>query len=215
MSPEPVTTERIYARLKADVIGGRYPPRSELVVSAIADEFGVSISPVRDSAQRMVGELLLEPHPGGGFAIPDITEQGLRDLYFWHGQLLRNALNTAFKGASRPLVFTTIDRLDTSNPHATASTAAALFAWLGYRSRNGEHKRAIAAAGERLHAVRLKESVVLPDSGDELRAVATLTASGSVSDLIKAVWAYHRRRLRRIRGLVIAVGGTLDKSVSR
>lgn len=215
MSPEPITTERIHGQLKADVMSGRYAPRSEIVIAAIAEEYGVSISPVRASAQRLVGERLLGIHASGGFIIPDITERGVRDLYFWHGQLVRIALNAHALKMRRPGGFQ--DALhhkdlgaDLSHPPAIAGAAAALFYRLVSRSANAEHVRAVAAAGERLHLVRLREAEVLPDAAQELQAVQAVTASGSGSDQINVVRAYHRRRLRRVKSLVAAAGGTVE-----
>lgn len=210
MAPEPVTTERIYARLKAEILCGRYPPRAELVVAAIAEEFGVSVSPVRDSAQRLVGERLLEPHRAGGFLLPDITEKGLRDLYFWHGQLVRNALKAnGWKTKHRHDGGLVPSEADLASPSAIASVAARLFRELASGSSNVEHVRAVIAAGERLHAVRIREAELMRNAADELQAVQGLTASGSGSDLIHAVWAYHRRRLRRTKSIVKAVNGTV------
>src|SRR3546814_1586165 len=45
------------------------------------------------SSDLLVGERLLALHAGGGYEIPDIGVVELRDLYFWHGQLVRSALN--------------------------------------------------------------------------------------------------------------------------
>ncbi|MBO9375575.1 GntR family transcriptional regulator [Sphingomonas histidinilytica] len=207
MSPEAITTERIYALLKADIIRGRYPPRSEIVATTIARECGVSIAPIRDSAQRLIGERLLVPLHGGGFAIPDITEQGLHDLLFWHGQLVRNAVNLHRTSSMHIHV---IDyEFNTESPEAMARTAGALFAAIATRAQNDEIAHAVLAAGDRLHAIRVKEAENLRGVGEELRAVQTLTADGPDQDLIQALWAYHRRRLRRIRQLVEAVGGTV------
>ena len=214
MSPEPVTAERVYRRLKADVTGGRHRPRARLVERALADEYGVSISPIRDSAERLVGERLLEAQPGGGFMIPDVTEQGLRDLYFWHGQLVRNALHPGPAG-NRPDQEGKLPEPDLSSRETIAQSTARLFAFLSTWSSNTEHVRAVVAAGERIHAVRMIESDTLSGVREELEAVQALTHGGSRSELIEAIWAYHRRRVRRVMDLVSAVGGTLSSRWTR
>ncbi|MCF8710026.1 GntR family transcriptional regulator [Rhizorhapis sp. SPR117] len=209
MSSDPVTTTRIYEQLKADIIGGRFPPRTRLVERALAVEYGVSISPVRSAAYCLVGEKLLKLHPGGGFDVPDITEDGLRDLYFWHGQLLRNALHVGKRAApERPREeFESLTNLIAAA--AIAAAAANLFSHIAGHSPNAQHRSAILAAGERLHVVRLREPLVLGGVADELGAVQALTVTGRTSDLMTAIWAYHRRRLRRVTDLVAAVGGTV------
>ncbi|WP_083224772.1 GntR family transcriptional regulator [Sphingomonas panacis] len=207
MSPETVTIERVYARLKADVIGGRYLPRSEIVIATIAREYGVSIAPVRDSAQRLVGERLLVPLRRGGFAIPDLTEEGLHDLLFWHGHLIRNAVKLKRKGSC--LGQDISHDFEKASSDALARTAASLFHELAIRAQNSEIAPAVLAASDRLHAVRLKEPEHLPGVAQELQAVQTLATSGRDQDLIQSLWAYHRRRLRRVRQLVEAAGGTV------
>jgi hypothetical protein len=206
MSPEPVTSERVYQRLKADILGGRYPPGAVLVVHAIAEEYGVSISPVRDSAQRLIGERLLAAQPGGGFSVPEVTMESLRDLYIWHGQLIRQALK-ARAPASREGEFADATLSDAADPVALARTASALFALIGARSRNQEHVHAIVSAGERLGIARLAEPGLIPDAAAELQAVWTLAMFGPDAALREAVWSYHRRRIRRVSRLVKEMGG--------
>jgi hypothetical protein len=214
MSADPVTTTRVYEQLKADIIGGRFPPRTLLVERALASEYGVSISPVRSAAYWLVGEKLLELHPGGGFHVPDITEDDLRDLYFWHGQLLRNALHAGRRAAPERPRKEFEGVTDLATPATMTATTANLFAHIARHSPIAQHRSAILAAGERLHVVRLKEPLVIGGVSEELNTVQALTASGRTSDLMTAIWAYHRRRLRRVADLVTAVGGTVQDGLS-
>lgn len=204
MSPEAVTTERVYTQLKADIVGGRYPPHSEIVIAAIAREYAVSIAPVRDSAQRLVGERLLVALHGGGFALPALTEKGLHDLLFWHGHLVRAAVKMR---RSDPTQSNEVNfELPAGSAEALATAAEKLFYSLALQSKNEELPRAVWEAGDRLRAVRLTEPSLLAGVERELRMVQSLTAAGRDRDLIQAIWAYHRRRLRRVGQLVSAVG---------
>jgi hypothetical protein len=210
MAADPVTSERIYALLKADLMNGSYRPGEVLVERRIASDFGISITPVRACAYRLVGERMLELNTGGGFRVPHVTESALRELYFWHGQLVRNAVNAAdqLPTERRPLIV---------GPSVFANSAAmakGLFDRIAIRSGNGEILAAIRSAGARLHVSRLCEGSVMPGVEDELAAVQTLTEAGSGSDLLRAMWAYHRRRLRRIPDLVAAVHRPLEKNPS-
>lgn len=197
--------------LKREIMSGRYPPGYLLVTHAIADEFGTSISPVRDAMQRLVGARLLELHPGGGFQMPSITMDGLRDLYIWHGQLLRIALKAGARERALSGAFDDMKVISGEDPQEIATAAAAVFAAIGAWSTNREHLHAIEGAGDRLHSVRLCEARLITDAASELAAVQTLTISGSENAIRDAIWAYHRRRLRRIRGLVKEMGGTIDE----
>jgi DNA-binding FadR family transcriptional regulator len=207
MAPEPVTSDRIYALFKREVMDGAYLPGEILIERRIADQFGVSISPIRGCAFRLVGERMLELNRGGGFRVPKICETALRDLYFWHGQLVRSAVTAREQqpALARDEPWGSAISLD------FASQTKATFEQLAARSANGEIIAAIRSAGERLHAVRLREHTVLTGLAEELEAVGAVTETGSDQDLLRLVWAYHRRRLRRISELVTAMHRPLQR----
>ncbi|MDH7970715.1 GntR family transcriptional regulator [Sphingomonas sp. AR_OL41] len=201
MAPEAVTSERVYAGLRRAVVGGRYPPGTTLNAQAIAEEFGTSIAPVRDAMHRLVGEGLIEAHHGGGFQIPTLSEDGLRDLYVWHGQVLRLAIKHRSSPSISIDMSTILDALDPTNTNAIADATTELFFRLAEGSRNAQHALTIERVGDRLYATRLRETVI-KDRVEELRAVWTVTASGRESAVRDAIWAYHRRRLRRVPALI-------------
>ena len=95
----------------------------------------------------------------------------------------------------------TLEGLDPQDDRGIADATTALFDGLAAGSRNAEHAAAIASAGARLYATRLRESLI-KDRIDELRAVWTATASGREPAIRDAIWAYHRRRLRRVPALL-------------
>src|SRR3546814_4344158 len=94
MLSNPATSSRVHALLKDDILRGRFLPRTILVERSLANDYGTSVTPVRNAACQLVGERLLALHAGGGYEIPDIGVVELRDLYFWHGQLVRSALRS-------------------------------------------------------------------------------------------------------------------------
>lgn len=208
MSPEAVTAERVYTALKADIVGGRHLPRAEIVIAAIARDQRVSISPVRVSAQRLIGERLLEPLPGGGFRIPDLTERGLRDLYAWHGQLIQFALQGHSRDDLTGPVLADGDIAEGS-ADALAQLARRIFQSIASHAGNDELCYAVAAAADRLHAVRVKEFRHVPLLREELHDLGLLMGRGDAAALVRAVRAYDRRRLKRVDLLVEAAGGTL------
>jgi len=205
MAPEALTSERVYAGLRRAVVGGRYPPGATVNVHAIADEFGTSIAPVRDAMHRLMGEGLIESHPGGGFHVPTLSEDNLRDLYVWHGQVLRLAIKHRSSPSISIDMSTILDALDPADTHAIADATTELFSRLANRSRNGQHALAVQRVADRLYATRLRETVIRDRVG-ELRAVWAVTASGRESAIRDAIWAYHRRRLRRVPALIKELG---------
>lgn len=207
MSPEALTADRVYHDLKRQIMLGTFKPGSSLGLTAIAEEFGTSISPVRDALQRLIGERLVEAHAGGGFAIPAMNRKLVHHLYSWHGDLVRLAV----KGMTRP------DRIGdfpgiagTDAPSRRCSVAdltAQLFDTIGASSTNPEHHLAIELAGARLHVLRLKESI-LPKLETELETVWSVTRSANKNAIRIAMWHYHRRRLLKAKALSLAAGGT-------
>ncbi|MBV2150405.1 GntR family transcriptional regulator [Sphingobium yanoikuyae] len=195
MSPEPVLAERAYLLLKADIMAGRFASGSIINERALAAEYGVSVSPLRDAAQRLVGEHMLEIAFGGGYRLPAITTDALCDLYRWHGHLVRLILKAnrlAIDFDAKSYAGTEVDG------QVLARAATNLFLAIAQACGDHEHRRALKSATERLHIARLGEVRVLGNLTEELEAVRIATASGQGPDRFEVLWAYHRRRIRRV-----------------
>lgn len=199
MAPEAVVAERAYQQLKGDVVSGRFAPGTQIVERTLATEYGLSIAPLRDAAQRLVGEGLLEPGWRGGFRIPPVTQSGLRDLYQWHSHLVR--LSVTNSKARLELGTDVIRQITDVDGEQAANAATALFRAFAVRSVSTEVARALMSANDRLHPIRLKEKRVLTNLGAELQTVLIATTSGSDQNRLAALWAYHRRRLRRVSSI--------------
>lgn len=203
MSPEPVTAERIYRILRDHIVGGMHLPGTALNLQRLAEEFGSSVSPLRDAVHRLVGENLLQLQPGGGFQLPLLTGDDIRRLYQWHEWLVRLALRKGRGAAS----LSGIQRVYVAESGAAAITFATerLFEALGSSSRNPDHVRALANAAARLHAVRLIEPRIISRTREEVETLQSLAASGAVVAIRAAVAEYHRRRIRRSTRLAAAL----------
>ena len=90
MSPAHVL-EPTYRRLKRALMEGIWPGGAKLEAMRLAEDFGVSMTPVRDSLNQLVGEGLVDLTPGEGFRVPPLTEQRLRDLLDVNAVLLETA----------------------------------------------------------------------------------------------------------------------------
>lgn len=65
--------DRVYAALEAALLSGRYAPGERVVLRDVADELGVSLTPVRDAVNRLVAEKVLDRGgvgQGGGAVVP-------------------------------------------------------------------------------------------------------------------------------------------------
>lgn len=202
---EPVNAQRIYAAMKRDLVRGHYRPSSLLFIPALCDRHDISASPVRDVLQRLVGERLVEAAPGGGFRVPALSLDQARDLYAWHGQIMRMALKNASAPFDRAPELDAMMRMDEPlDAEQVVSATERLFERLVERSRNGEHLEALRSAADRLHPLRLQETA-LANRLVELRTMWSAAVQAREAALREAVWAYHRRRLRRLPQLVRAL----------
>jgi len=70
------SSEIVYQRLKKDIISGALAPDSRLVELAIAADFGVSRTPVREALKRLAAENLVFADPSRGMVVhrPDAAE---------------------------------------------------------------------------------------------------------------------------------------------
>lgn len=91
MSPAHVL-EPTYLGLKTRLKMGAWPMGMRLEATKLADELGVSVTPVRDSLNRLVGERLVELWPGEGYRVARMGERQLRDLLMFNRDLLSKAV---------------------------------------------------------------------------------------------------------------------------
>jgi len=197
MSPG-LTTERIYAVLKTQIMLGELRAGERLDPAKLASELNASATPVRDALHQLLGELMVEAWPSQGFRVPVLSEGALRDLYAWNadllGVLLRGWIPT--KTSPVPVPNEAEDRAD-----VVAMLFGAIAATLGTR----EHHRAVRQASERLHRARKAEAEVLTDLDVEYAALIEAWTTGRAADLRIAIARYHRRRIRTVPRIVARV----------
>ncbi len=194
-----VTAERVYAALKREIMSGAMRPGARLDPAVIAQDLMSSVTPVRDALHRLIGERLVESHSGEGFHLPHITEPNLEDLYAWNGEILALAL----RSGDRPVTALPERRDETEQP--IAYETAALFAHIASGSRNGEHRLAVDAAGDRLQLARRIEIRLFDDLRSELDGLRDAAAGGDIAELRKLLARYHRRRQRATAMIVRAI----------
>lgn len=192
------TFERVYLELKRQLREGTRPPGAPLEPTAIGDELGTSFTPVRDALHRLVGEGLVENPRHNGFAVPHPTEQALRDLYAWNGELLAMMSGHTKHGPNADIV--------PQEPAGDfAGTTAALFFAIAAASGNREHIRAITQLNDRLAPYRRVEREVFLDAENELDGLDWLTKSSQHSVLSRAISRYHKRRAAAAPQLLAAL----------
>lgn len=73
---------QVYAELREAICEGRVPPHERLVQNALAEDLGISRTPVRDALLQLAQEGLVQPAPSrGGFLVTEFTPHEVLEIY--------------------------------------------------------------------------------------------------------------------------------------
>lgn len=184
MSPAHVF-EPTYEAIKRRLLTGEWSSGTRIEAARLADELGVSLTPVRDSLYRLNGERMVDFTPGEGFHVHRLSETEFRDLLELHLILLLAALATAPKGPTASVAS------DQPYPDRIAD----LFLAIAERSANSEIVASIAAIGDRLQLSRHFDGMILADVEDEFRAIEAAVADAEPQAKVRnLLLGYHERR---------------------
>lgn len=192
MSPAHVL-EPTYRRLKRALMDGAWPSGAKLEAQRLADEFGVSMTPIRDSLNQLVGEGLVDLTPGEGFRVASLSEQTFRDMLHVNASLLETAADAGWKQPDRML----IPALDGDYADRLATAFSILAAGSGNKFLAG----LVRAIGERLHPVRRREPEIVPRALETLGKIEE-ALHGSAVERREIVWRYHRQCAAHAAGLI-------------
>lgn len=186
MSPSHVL-EPTYASIKGRLMSGSWPAGQRLDSARLAEDLGVSVTPVRDSLSRLVGERMVERAPGGGFLVPRFSEQDLKGLFAFSFFLLHLSIIHAVSGE--------MEQLEPISDAAARTTR--LFERLAERSSNQEVRAAVGSINDRLHAARQKDALIFSDTSAELDAIErfAMHQAGSTQELVMSLARHHQRRI--------------------
>lgn len=79
-----------YGSLRSALMGGKLAPGQRIVLREMADQLGISLTPVRDAVNRLVAEGALERGnvgAGGGATVPQLTAGQFAQLMLVRGSL--------------------------------------------------------------------------------------------------------------------------------
>ena len=74
------TKDRVYSELKGRILNGQYPFGSKLNINAIAAEFNVSNSPVREACSRLENDFLIDYSTNSGARVIMMNAQLYHDI---------------------------------------------------------------------------------------------------------------------------------------
>ncbi len=73
--------EKIFLKLRQDILDGRYKAGDSLVELKLAEEMGVSRTPVREAIRQLELEGLVSCIPNKGVVVEGISRQDIEDIY--------------------------------------------------------------------------------------------------------------------------------------
>lgn len=73
--------EKTYEYLKSNIFSGRFAPGERLAEEHLAEELGVSRTPVREALHKLEQDGLIEPLESRGFCIPRDSSEEIEDLF--------------------------------------------------------------------------------------------------------------------------------------
>jgi DNA-binding GntR family transcriptional regulator len=100
--PEPAASLRdmVVQRVRSDIVSGRTPPGTLYSVPALAEEIGVSTTPVREALLELSRSGLVAPRRNRGFRVEPTSLEDLNDLFAMRELLERFAITAL--AARRP-----------------------------------------------------------------------------------------------------------------
>jgi DNA-binding GntR family transcriptional regulator len=94
-APSGAPAEQVYLRLRRLIVEGHYPPGSRLVEERLAQELGVSRTPVRQALGRAAAEGLVQIFPNRGAVARSFSADDLLEIYDLRAALEGQAANRA------------------------------------------------------------------------------------------------------------------------
>lgn len=76
----PTRVDRVYAALRADILGGRQQPGARLPFADLAGRYEASMGVIREALTRLQGDGLVESEPQFGFRVVALSADNLRHL---------------------------------------------------------------------------------------------------------------------------------------
>ena len=97
--------DRAYAALKSALLAGKFAPGDRVVLRQVADDLGISLTPVRDAVNRLIAEKVLERGglgPAGAAVVPMLDADQFVQLMTVRARLEPMAAAAAAAPATAP-----------------------------------------------------------------------------------------------------------------
>jgi GntR family transcriptional regulator, rspAB operon transcriptional repressor len=184
----------VLARIRADILACVLAPGSKIYEQVLAEQYGVSKSPVRDALMRLAQQGLVEVLPRKGYRVLPVSVSDAREMYEMRLMLERECVNRTIDAADDQ----TLARLD---QFRVFNAKRGLAAWIEY---NRAFHLAIAQACGNRRLERMTRDIVEHFDRLTYLGVAPLEAralGGFVDEHASIIDAIQRRDKREAQAL--------------
>jgi DNA-binding GntR family transcriptional regulator len=198
---DPVTEGAVYERIKSWLLAQTLVPGQLLQIGVLADELGVSTTPVREALTRLAAERMIMSVPKRGFFARTPSEDDILGLYSVNRAILDAAVARWPEAKPAGGEATRAIPVQERSAEQLARQAGELFLQVALRSGVGEFAEIVRNMNDRLHHARVLECEIVPDAFVEIARIAELVAAHDRAPLRQALEAYHDERLRLVAAI--------------
>lgn len=206
--PGRTDSRELYRRIKARLVACDFAPQERLLPNALAEEYGVSRTPVRDVLTQLEAEGMVMRAKGRSYFPMPLSEERFRDLYLGNRTLLECAIEQRMEGwppsaETAGGVTTMLNRLgekERIEPQWLTLNTAELFALVAGRSDGDEIGAVewIERNNDQLHHLRILECQCIGGVAEELMRMGESLLAGEHDVLKAAVGDYHDKRMKHL-----------------
>ena len=109
-------SEQAYRLLAERIVDGRYPAGTRLTEEALASEFGISRTPLREALRRLTTEGLLEPLPKRGVQVASSSPEEIAELFDCRSRIEPQLMRDALPHIPKKELLELRKRLETGDP---------------------------------------------------------------------------------------------------
>ena len=168
------THEVVYRTLRTRILDGVLAPGVALTLRGVADDLGVSMTPVREAVRRLVAERALELTRSGRVLVPEPDGERLEELFHARALLEPELARRALPGADQGLI-QRLRAIDAEIEHHVDEGDAS-----GYVRANNRFHAVLYAAANAPAMTALVESVWLQTAPAMRRVYGLLGTRGLV-----------------------------------
>jgi DNA-binding GntR family transcriptional regulator len=173
--------DRVYAVLRARILDGDLQRGVRLRQEALADELGVSRTPLREALRRLAAEGLVEFHPNRGAQVAEVAEDAVRRAY--EARLVMEPGSARLAAIRRPAAELATMRQAIEAERTSVDRRSA------YQASRAFHL-ALVRASENDHLIRAAVSLWVPGVAE-----AIYERQAEAADLIETDVVEHQRIL--------------------